>query len=139
MLDTSLFLLILHTAKMSDQFEVSIKNLLPNVEVLKLVMFIKSATSICLLSQIRWFLDCHKKREQENYGFWSARVPCCITGDLRSWVYWIILFAFYFISFYKHYKFCCFCVLILAMCLGRYTPSTTPLFSEAELKVLKSD
>lgn len=52
MLDTSLFLLILHTAKMSDQFEVSIKNLLPNVEVLKLVMFIKSATSICLLSQI---------------------------------------------------------------------------------------
>lgn len=50
MLNTSLFLLVLHTAKMYDQFEVSIKRLLPNVEVLKLVMFTRSATSICLLS-----------------------------------------------------------------------------------------
>lgn len=68
--------MVLRTAKMSDQFEVSMKNLLPNVEVLKLVMFISiSATSIGLLSQTRQSLDCHKKKGQENYGSSSAGVP----------------------------------------------------------------
>lgn len=59
MLGTALFLLILYTSEISDQYVLSVKNLLPSIQVLKLVILMSLSAStgrehMCIPELMQW-------------------------------------------------------------------------------------
>jgi len=68
-------LLVLYTAKILDQDVLSIKNLMPNVQVLKLVMLVHISARIGRKHYVHTRADTRALLWDKTHGFWSAIVP----------------------------------------------------------------